>query len=153
MRRNNCFLRPVATISDLFGVALHASFDEFGAIPQAARLPLPSSFATVPILTLYFFSGADQDGASKPGGVTLRHRLGTAARWLMSLCVIECLVVSSLPDSYCCCVLSLLRMLSVHLIVLSLGSPALPTPFLRSIPVRSNKIFITRPTIFWKSTQ
>lgn len=96
-------------ISEIFsGSALHVPLFEFGAIPPAARLYLSSTFTTVPIRSIRYLAEAVRDRTDGLDSITLRHHICNAARWEMSLRVLEGLVsdfaaregVSSLDESF-----------------------------------------------------
>lgn len=61
------------------GAILQAPFDENAAIPRAALVLLPSSFAIRPICTIRFFAKAVRDLENGLGAIALRQRFCTYA--------------------------------------------------------------------------
>lgn len=72
--------------------AFHALLCEFCAIYPSARFILPSIFAILPICIVFYFAGTVRGREDSLSDIILQYRICTAARWKISLFVIEALV-------------------------------------------------------------
>lgn len=75
--------------------ALYAPLNDFCFISPNAQFRLSATFTILPIPSLRYFSGAVQDRADGPGGITLSHRFCAVARMKMAQRGIEGLAAES----------------------------------------------------------
>lgn len=71
------------------GTELHVPLDDFGSFSPATQFSSSCRFAIPLMHTFRYFSGAVQDRADEPGGITLRRRFCAAAQMDTALRVTE----------------------------------------------------------------
>lgn len=142
MRKRRTAALTKLEISQTFsGAAIHAAFDAFRAIPQAAWFCYPSAIAFEHICDIRYLSGSSK----YCGRAQCHHSCSTSFALLFSekyqFSSLRVWWLHLLSGSRPYCWMKQIWMLSVHLFHCSLGDRILLTPSLSSFPVRRNLCF------------